>query len=268
TSGLDAVFVDDIFFPSGNAGGSGTELTANAFAHPSQMCIGGTAKLFAFATNASGDVTYVWTPAEVLNNAQVYNPVATLTETTTFDLTVNYLMNSASTQVTVEVIPLPETPVIEQNLNQLISSATEGNQWYNREGPIEGAVDQIFEPLVSDFYHVMVSSAAGCDSEPSNEIYMTVVGVENLTAENSLTIYPNPFRTDLHISYNLEKNGPVRISLLNLLGQETVLLADYQQIQAGSHSITVTPANLKAGIYFIRLQSGDFTTVRKIVLSE
>ncbi|NTW25168.1 MAG: Gingipain R, partial [Lentimicrobium sp.] len=42
TSGLDAVFVDDIFFPSGNAGGSGTELTANAFAHPSQMCIGGT----------------------------------------------------------------------------------------------------------------------------------------------------------------------------------------------------------------------------------
>jgi len=268
TGGLDAVFVDDIFFPSGNAGGSGTELTANAFAHPAQMCLGGTAKLFAFATNASGDVTYEWTPAEVLNNAQVYNPVATLTETTTFDLTVNNLMNSASTQVTVEVMPLPETPVIEQNLNQLISSATEGNQWYNREGPIEGAIEQIFEPLVSDFYHVVVSSALGCDSEPSNEIYMTVVGVENLIAENSLTVYPNPFRSDLNISYNLEKNGPVRISLLNLLGQETLLLADLQQMQAGSHLLTVSPANLKAGIYFIRLQSGDFTTVRKIVLSE
>ncbi|MFH1121997.1 MAG: C25 family cysteine peptidase [Bacteroidota bacterium] len=268
TGGQDAVFIDDIFFPSGNSGGSGTELTATAFAYPAQLCGGGSSQLFAFATNANGTVSYIWTPAEVLNNAELFNPIATISETTTFDLTVTNLLFNDNTQLTVEVIPIPETPVIEQVENQLISSSTTGNQWYNREGPVDGAVNQVFEPAVSDYYHVVVSSAPGCESAASNEIYMTVVGVENLKAGNSLDVYPNPFRNNLHISYNLVKTASVRISLLNLLGQETVVFENNQSVQAGNHTMTVSPTNLKPGIYFIKLQAGDFSTVRKIVLSE
>lgn len=268
TGGQDAVFIDDIFFPSGNAGGSGTALTATAFAYPAPLCIGESTQLFGFVTNATGNVTYNWTPAEVLSDTDIFNPIATITESTVFNLTVTSMLFSDNTQLSVEVMPIPETPVIEQNQNQLISSAAEGNQWFNREGPVEGAVNQIFEPTVSDFYHVVVMNAAGCESEASNEIYMTVVGVENRIAENSLEVYPNPFRSNLQISYNLLKNGPVRISLHNLLGQETALLADLTHATAGNHLLTVMPANLKPGIYFIKLQAGDYTAVRKVVLSE
>jgi len=266
--GQDAAFIDDIFFPSGGSGGSSTELTATAFAYPAQQCSGESSQLFAFVTNATGAVSYIWTPAEVLDNAEIFNPVATLTETTTFDLTVTNLLFNDNTQVTVEVVPAPETPVIEQVEAGLISSSAEGNQWFNREGPVEGAVNQIFEPTVSDYYHVVVTSVAGCESAASNEIYYTVEGVTNLTAENNMEVYPNPFRNNLHISYNLTKTGAVRISLLNLLGQETLVLSDNPSVQAGNHNFTVSPSNLKPGIYFIKLQSGDFTIVRKIVLSE
>jgi hypothetical protein len=268
TSGQDAVFIDDIFFPSGNSGGSSTDLTASAFAYPAQLCGAGTSKLFAFATNATGAISYIWNPSDVLNDAEIFNPLATIAESTTFDLTITNLLFNDNTQVTVEVIPAPETPVIEQVENHLVSSAPEGNQWYNREGPVEGAVNPTFEPAVSDFYHVVVASTNGCESAPSNEIYVTVVGVDNISADNSLNVYPNPFRNNLHIDYNLIKTGSVQISLLNLLGQETVVLLNNPLVQAGAHSVTVAPANLKPGIYFVRLKSGDFTTVCKIVLSE
>lgn len=267
SSGSDAGFIDDIIFPSGNSGGSSTDLTVKAFAYPAHVCSGGSSQLFAFVTNATTDVAYAWTPEDLLSDETVFNPIATLVESTTFDITVTSFLASDNTQVTVDVMPAPETPVITQNLTQLISSATEGNQWYNSQGAIEGAVNQIYEPEVSDYYHVVVTSEAGCASDPSNQIYMTVTGTENLIAENSLSIYPNPFHRDLHISYNLIKNGPVRISLLNLLGQETMLLSDQESVQSGAHSITVAPA-LKPGVYFIKLQSNDFTTTRKVILSE
>lgn len=48
SNGQDAAFIDDILFPSGNAGGSSTELTATAFAYPAQLCMGGSGQLFAF----------------------------------------------------------------------------------------------------------------------------------------------------------------------------------------------------------------------------
>ncbi|MCO5264796.1 MAG: C25 family cysteine peptidase [Lentimicrobium sp.] len=268
SNGQDAAFIDDILFPSGNAGGSSTELTATAFAYPAQLCMGGSGQLFAFVKNADGDVTYSWTPAELLNDATLFNPIATLTESTTFQLTIADGLATANTELALEVIPVPETPVIEQNQNQLISSAAEGNQWYNREGPIEGAVDQIFEPVVSDYYHVVVSSAAGCESEASNEIYMTVVGVETVDAENALVLYPNPFRNQLHINFNLKQANSAKISVVNLLGQEIMQLGNYTQLQSGSHSLTVSAENLKPGIYFIKLVSGDFSAVRKVVLSE
>ncbi len=267
TGGLDAVFIDDIFFPSGNTGGSGTNLTATAFAYPSQLCGAGSSQLFGFVTNATGNVTYTWTPGGVLNNAEIFNPVATLSETTTFDLAIMNLLYSDNTQVTIEVSPAPETPVIVQNDNKLVSSAAEGNQWYNRDGIIEGAVNQNFEPTVSDYYHVFVTSPQGCISEASNEIYMTVVGVETIKAGNSLVVYSNTSGS-LNISYSLLKSSPVRISLLNLLGQQTALLADIRQIQAGSHSFSAATDILKPGIYFVKLQAGDYTAVRKIVLSE
>lgn len=268
TGGQDAAFIDDIFFPSGNSGSSNTELTATAFAYPAQLCSGGSSQLFAFVTNATGNVNYQWTPAEFLDNAGLFNPLATIAETTTFDLVVTNLMFADTTQLTLEVLPVPETPVIQQNNTQLVSSAAEGNQWYNREGPVEGAVNQVFEPVVSDFYHVVVTSAEGCASETSNEIYMTVVGVETIKTENTLVVYPNPFHKQLHVDFNLKQANPARISLVNLLGQEITLLGNYTHLEAGIHSFTISPENLKPGIYFIKLVSGDFTVVRKVVLAQ
>ncbi|OQA00156.1 MAG: PKD domain protein [Bacteroidetes bacterium ADurb.Bin408] len=64
----------------------------------------------------------------------------------------------------------PHTPVITYILIILSSNAQSGNQWYNENGPIQGATGAIFKPLSQGCYYVMVTDANGCVSEPSNII--------------------------------------------------------------------------------------------------
>ncbi|HPR25658.1 T9SS type A sorting domain-containing protein, partial [Lentimicrobium sp.] len=161
----------------------------------------------------------------------------------------------------------PATPVIEQQSTQLISSAAEGNQWYNSQGAIEGAVNQIYEPQVSEYYYVVVTSAEGCSSEPSEEVYFSGVGVESPETAGQLTVYPVPFRNQLNISFSLKKAGQAKISLLNLLGQEIQTITE-GNLNQGNHSHIFHPYGLKPGIYFLKLQANDKTTVRKVVYSE
>jgi gliding motility-associated-like protein len=60
---------------------------------------------------ASGGVSYVWEPAESLNNPNIANPVATPDETTTYTVTITTAEGCTATdEVTVEVIPAIVVP--------------------------------------------------------------------------------------------------------------------------------------------------------------
>ncbi|MEA5109195.1 MAG: C25 family cysteine peptidase [Lentimicrobium sp.] len=267
TGGSDAVFIDDINFPSSNGSGQGTALAVKAFAYPSSFCGAGEANLFAFVANASGQVQYNWSPAGLLSSPDAFNPVAVFSESTDFIVNIVNLLYAASDTLQIPVFDIPPTPTIEQFSAQLISSAPEGNQWYNSQGIIEGAVNQIYEPLVADYYHVIVTSAAGCISAPSEEFYFSGVGVESFKAAGEMTVYPVPFRNQLNISFNLPKAGQTKISLLNLLGQEIQTITE-GTLNQGNHSLVFYPYGLKPGIYFLKLQANDKTSVRKVVFSE
>lgn len=267
TGGSDAVFIDDINFPSSNGSGQGTALAVKAFAYPSSFCGAGEANLFAFVANASGQVQYNWSPAGLLSSPDAFNPVAVFSESTDFIVNIVNLLYAASDTLQIPVFDIPPTPTIEQFSAQLISSAPEGNQWYNSQGIIECAVNQIYEPLVADYYHVIVTSAAGCISAPSEEFYFSGVGVESFKAAGEMTVYPVPFRNQLNISFNLPKAGQTKISLLNLLGQEIQTITE-GTLNQGNHSLVFYPYGLKPGIYFLKLQANDKTSVRKVVFSE
>lgn len=82
-----------------------------------------------------------------------------------------------------------------------------------------------------------------------------------------MTVYPVPFRNQLNISFNLPKAGQTKISLLNLLGQEIQTITE-GTLNQGNHSLVFYPYGLKPGIYFLKLQANDKTSVRKVVFSE
>ncbi len=266
--GADAAYIDDIIFPSANAGGQGSELTVHPFAYPTTACQAQDINLFAFVTNNAVPANYMWDPAEMLNAADIYNPVATVGDTTVFTITINSGFSSDQEYLTVYIDPIPETPVITQQDDLLISSAVEGNQWYNREGAISGATSQTFEPTVTDYYHVVVTTTGGCESEPSNEIYMEVVDVNAPDTGPAFNVYPNPFNDRLFIDFSQTAIAPVRISLINHVGQEVSMLFEANSLAAGNYHHKFKTDGFKSGVYFLKLKTGYTVRLKKVILFE
>jgi glucose/arabinose dehydrogenase len=77
--------------------------------------------------------------------------------------------------------------------------------------------------------------------------------------------FPNPFNPSTEIRYGIPQRAPVRLTVVNLLGQE-VTMWDQGVQQAGWYSVRLNAAALPSGVYFCRLDAGDFRTVRKMML--
>jgi Secretion system C-terminal sorting domain len=77
--------------------------------------------------------------------------------------------------------------------------------------------------------------------------------------------YPNPFNPSTQIEYTVSKDGYVKLSVFNILGQQIKNLVNENK-KAGSYHITFDASNLASGVYFYRLQSGSFIQTKKMIL--
>jgi len=59
--------------------------------------------------------------------------------------------------------------------------------------------------------------------------------------------------------------GFVTLKVFNLLGQEAATLVNTQQL-AGNYEVKFDASNLSSGIYLYKLQAGDFSSVKKLLL--
>ena len=77
--------------------------------------------------------------------------------------------------------------------------------------------------------------------------------------------YPNPFNPSTTISYQIQNNGVVTLKIYNAIGKEVATLVNQNQ-NAGKYNYTLNASKLASGIYFYKLQSGSFTSTKKMIL--
>jgi len=77
--------------------------------------------------------------------------------------------------------------------------------------------------------------------------------------------YPNPFNPSTTIDFEVAKSGMVTLKVFDVLGGEIMVLVNEIK-EAGKHSISFDASNLPSGVYFYKLQSGDFVTSKKMIL--
>jgi hypothetical protein len=77
--------------------------------------------------------------------------------------------------------------------------------------------------------------------------------------------YPNPFNPSTTIQFALPKSGRVELKVYNTLGQEVVTLVNEEKV-AGIYSALWNAGGVASGVYFFRLQAGEFTQTRKLLL--
>jgi hypothetical protein len=96
-------------------------------------------------------------------------------------------------------------------------------------------------------------------------------GEEKLPAEFSLSNnYPNPFNPETKIGYFIPKACQVKLEVFNILGQRVRTLIDEAQT-AGKKEVTwdgrdESGNEVASGVYFYKLQAGDFAQTKKMVL--
>ena len=78
--------------------------------------------------------------------------------------------------------------------------------------------------------------------------------------------YPNPFNPVTTIGYQLPVSDYVRLIIYDLNGRELKTFADGEQ-QAGYYEIEWNASDYSSGVYFYKLQAGDYTESRKMILS-
>jgi M6 family metalloprotease-like protein len=77
--------------------------------------------------------------------------------------------------------------------------------------------------------------------------------------------YPNPFNPTTMIRYGLPIRSFVSLKVYNTVGQEIASLVNGEQ-DAGYHETMFDASRLSSGVYFYRLQAGDFASTKKLML--
>jgi len=103
------------------------------------------------------------------------------------------------------------------------------------------------------------------------------VGIENRYNEpirnnQLLRVFPNPFNPSTHIEYRLREHSDVSIVVYDVVGREVITLissaqgpGSYAEIWAG---LDYEGHQVAGGLYFARLQAGEYSSVVKMVYLE
>lgn len=265
SSGSDCAWVDFIVFPSLSGA---APLGVVASADPESICEGENTQLHAFALGGLGTYTYEWQPETGLDDPTIANPIATPEVTTTYYVIVTDSEGTVTDNILVTVNAIPEQPNVTQSGENLVSSAMNGNQWYNSDGAIAGATSQNYTPIATDDYYVIVTSDQGCVSETSEAYYFIYTGVIEFAEGQNVNVYPNPFNQHFTLDYSILSPSAVKISIFNTFGQLLTVIENESDKMAGKHRVRFDASRFDMGIYYLKIETADYSIVKRIIHSK
>lgn len=146
-------------------------------------------------------------------------------------------------------------------------------QRYN--GPGNG-IDAALSVCVDNSSNVVVtgnSQGSGSSSDYATVGYSVTTGIVSISSEIPSVFklynnYPNPFNPVTKIKFDIPAGASsqnVTMVVYNLLGETVVTLVD-QQMQPGSYEVDFAASNISSGVYFYRINAGNFTDVKRMML--
>jgi len=94
----------------------------------------------------------------------------------------------------------------------------------------------------------------------------TYVGMEENQNQLSFSISPNPANDKSTISYSLNKTEDVTISMYDISGKLVKVIFDQNQ-DAGNYNLPFY-TNVKPGVYFVKMYTGNAQHTERILITE
>ena len=134
-------------------------------------------------------------------------------------------------------------------------------------GAIEGANSQTYTPTITGDYYVIITNEFGCISNSSNVFHYVFTGLIEMDENQKVNVYPNPFTGEFTVDYSLNSMSKVTISIFSTYGQKVASFEENAPGSTGNHRITFNTGNFEAGVYFLRIETSDYSIVKRIVRS-
>ncbi len=117
-------------------------------------------------------------------------------------------------------------------------------------------------PTINGMHNIIVQTA----------VYDTIVpfGIQNLNSGVPKTFglhqnYPNPFNPVTKIKFDLPKQSQVTIRVYDLIGNEVALIHN-GILSAGYYEADFNASGYASGVYFYKLETPDYTNVKRMIL--
>jgi hypothetical protein len=98
--------------------------------------------------------------------------------------------------------------------------------------------------------------------EYSNEIFVDVTAPLEFSLDQN---YPNPFNPTTAINFSLAEPTFVKLAIYNLLGEEVEVLKN-ENMNAGSYNVSLDASSLPSGMYLYKIETAQFSSIRKMML--
>jgi hypothetical protein len=132
------------------------------------------------------------------------------------------------------------------------------------------------EVLFQNVYIDMLQDTIANITNPGDPAYLTIFSGRSATSAVPVSSgtpdrfelfqnYPNPFNPATVIKYDLPKATRATLKIYNVLGREVATLKNGEE-RAGNKSAEWNATGFASGVYYYRLQAGDFTATRKLLL--
>jgi hypothetical protein len=145
------------------------------------------------------------------------------------------------------------------NSFQLNPIATSYSFTPGRAGYRYSATDSCFN-IMSTGNGAGLYALSGCSGAVTN------AGNNNIPVKFDLKQnYPNPFNPVTKISFAIPKQGLVTLKIFNILGQEVATLVNEVKI-AGEYMVDFNASGFTSGVYFYKLESNEFSDIKKMML--
>jgi len=155
---------------------------------------------------------------------------------------------------------LPEDENFEKVNNEMIKAlgTTTTKQLYTYE-------DTRIEADQTYFYKLEMVDTDGA-REMSESLLIKVGEKDLLPSDFTLyNNYPNPFNPITTIKFDLPETSELELSVFNIKGQLIENLVSGTK-QPGKYTVEWNAMNYPSGVYFYKMQAGDFVDVKKLVL--
>jgi len=80
----------------------------------------------------------------------------------------------------------------------------------------------------------------------------------------TFSVYPNPVNDEMAIKYDIQAGNKTTITLLDVSGKTIDILLN-NDASSGQKAINYSTAHLAQGIYFLKVESGDYVKTEKVV---